>query len=366
MKQGFFEAIGIAAIERIHSQMLYWMFLQENSVLSSEAKADVLKLFNPQAGSYKKFESWTEYENIDLLIRADNDLYVIENKIKSSEHDSQLSKYKESVKKMKEFEGCNIFHIYLTLIEEKPSDTDWNNVTYRQLFTALKQHRIPGPSNADACILNEYIDSLETLTNITTSFLQNNGHRHFSNVFTDGGKTKKAKGTLLGGYNDEQKYIARNQLETLLQRAFLSMIAHRMSIPNNHYFVEETRGTALLRIVIVKSIPINKGNYDVQIEFQRNTVKIKLAAVAEEYPTSKFDSVTREAKEIMSKVAGEYGYHPHRGKTRAYLSMTKEIGKELWNMNVDEIVDRYNVEYQTAKDIAPKIEHHLRIEQGAG
>jgi hypothetical protein len=216
MKQGFFEAIGIAGIERIHSQVLYWIFLQENSVLSSEEKTDVLKLLNSQAGSYKNFKSWTEYETIDLLICADNDLFVIENKIKSSEHDSQLSKYKESVKKMREFEGCKIFHIYLTLIEDKPSDTDWKNVTYRGLFTALKQHRIPEPSNADGWILNEYIDSLGTLTNITTSFLENNGHKNFSNVFTDGAKSKKAKRQILDRYNDEQKYIARNQLETLL------------------------------------------------------------------------------------------------------------------------------------------------------
>jgi hypothetical protein len=338
--------------------------LQENSVLSSEAKADVLKLFNPQAGYYKNFESWTEYENIDLLIRADNDLYVIENKIKSSEHDSQLSKYKESVKKMKEFEAHNIFHAYLTLIEEKSSDTDWKNVTYRHLFTALKQHRIVVPSNADDWILNEYIDSLETLTGITASFLENNGHRNFSNVFIDGAEPKKAKGELLDSYNDEQKYIARNQLETLLQRAFLSTIGHRMSIPNNDYFVQETHGTALLRIVIVKSIAINKDNYDVQIEFQGNTVKIKLAAV--EYPTSKFDSVPREAKEIMRSVAEERGYKLQRGRVRAYLSMTRKMGKELWNMNVDEIVDKYNEEYKIAKDIAPEIEHQLRIEQGAG
>ncbi|MBT3729060.1 hypothetical protein HOF65_01960 [bacterium] len=56
----------------------------------------------------------TEIKNIDVYIEVDSRIFIIENKIKSSEHSNQTSKYIEKLKIEKE--SISIFPCFLTLI----------------------------------------------------------------------------------------------------------------------------------------------------------------------------------------------------------------------------------------------------------
>ena len=90
MRQNFFEVIGIADVERVHSQMLAWIF--GANVLTVEQKSEILSALTGQVGEYAVRQVSTEHDHIDVLIETDSAIIAIENKIKITEHDEQLTR----------------------------------------------------------------------------------------------------------------------------------------------------------------------------------------------------------------------------------------------------------------------------------
>ena len=115
MKKSFFEYLGLADVERIHSQFLAWVLSPDcNAVNQIERKNLFREIFNVN-GTITDIQ--TERNRIDILISTAKDIIVIENKIKSSQHSNQLENYRKFCKKS--FPFHKIHYFFLTLIKEK-------------------------------------------------------------------------------------------------------------------------------------------------------------------------------------------------------------------------------------------------------
>ena len=88
-----------------------------------------------------------EWRNIDLLIesKSNNLVFVIENKIESTERESQLSKYSSSVNY--EYPNYRKLFSYLTKESDPASDDLWSDISYSDVIDAL-QDALNLPSNS--------------------------------------------------------------------------------------------------------------------------------------------------------------------------------------------------------------------------
>ncbi|MFN5441289.1 MAG: PD-(D/E)XK nuclease family protein, partial [Flavobacteriia bacterium] len=99
MKQqpNFFEKLGLADKEKIHSQIISWLFSQELQLIDESTKSDLYsKLFKCELP--EKYAVYTEWKNMDVVfldLTGDKpkEALVIENKLKSELHSNQLTKY---------------------------------------------------------------------------------------------------------------------------------------------------------------------------------------------------------------------------------------------------------------------------------
>ena len=72
-------------------------FLKE---VFSDQKIDWMDEFTIDGLSFHTMQIYREYKNIDLILVCDEFVIAIENKILSTEHSNQLSRYEEIVKKI--------------------------------------------------------------------------------------------------------------------------------------------------------------------------------------------------------------------------------------------------------------------------
>ena len=97
-QQSFFEFLSLSHQERIHSQIISWIFSLNFNGANEKQKLKLLHSIFKLKAKKIKF-SITEYENIDILIKTDSSIIIIENKFKSSQHSNQLEKYLKICKK---------------------------------------------------------------------------------------------------------------------------------------------------------------------------------------------------------------------------------------------------------------------------
>ena len=148
-----FDVLKITKNEIRHSNMLAWLFnpnenhgLQDNFIrgvfqcLVENTKSLQKSIFRILMADFYSFNIYREYKNIDILLVSQKEKIVlcIENKIDSSEHDNQLSKYKSAIEN--EFKGSEWLRIfaYLTADGEESSDSDnWLSLSYKQIADIL-------------------------------------------------------------------------------------------------------------------------------------------------------------------------------------------------------------------------------------
>lgn len=172
-KRNFFDLLALADVERIHSAVIGWLLSDECEALTKEERSAVLNsLFGlpKERGIYTKAEMRLEWENIDILWITESASYgkecwVLENKVKSSQHSNQLQKYQEIVKK--QFDGVGQHYTYLTVIGEPAKkiqeESEYHNYTYGCLVKELETYFSDAQSarNADWIIANEYFKAIQ-------------------------------------------------------------------------------------------------------------------------------------------------------------------------------------------------------------
>ena len=292
MKGDFFNRIGVADMERVHSAVIGWMLSNDCKALTPQQKSELLcGLFDVKPiRQFGTFRVEVEHHNIDLVIITDENTsnatcWVIENKIKSSQHSNQLDKYVDIVQgkqvkigrithKITDYVNMAQHFCFLTLIGEDPQCSRrvvWEKKTYDDLGGLLNNYSLSHNSSTDAVILNEYLECIKNLTDAINDFLSN--HQNYPNVFIDGVRQKnpkiKTNGQANGTYAD---FIAENGLETIFQKCFLSHIMKKTNYFKTGFSILETHGTALAENKKWKTV--NKT--ELGIQFQDGTFKVQV------------------------------------------------------------------------------------------
>lgn len=326
-KRNFFDLLALADVERVHSAVIGWLLSEECEALTKEERSAVLNsLFGlpKDRGIYTKAEMRLEWENIDILWITESESYgkecwVLENKIKSSQHSNQLQKYQEIVKK--QFDGAGQHYAYLTVIGEPASKIkegkEYHNYTYGCLVKELAAYLSDAQSacNADWTIANEYFKAIQRMTRVTDAFLEDPAK--FPHVFIDGNKRMDAKLKSDQGkpINDDDRYIASRGLETLLQKYYFYDIVKEVVggdiaplIENWH--VGQTRGNADMGFHFGNYLGRTQDEGDhFDISFQAGTFKF---AVSYKYnsPETRRDTIRRkfrgEWEDIFCSLKKEY------------------------------------------------------------
>lgn len=179
MNGSFFDKIGVADMEKVHSAVIGWMFSDDCCALNKQQKSELLcSLFHVMPSqTFNSFVVEVEHHDIDVLIITDNNTcWVIENKIKSSQHSNQLDKYYDIINGIpvkigrkthiiEDYKALNKHFCYLTLVNEQPQciNNVWVNTTYKSFSTALNSVLSNDNRNSDYIILKEYLCYISNL-----------------------------------------------------------------------------------------------------------------------------------------------------------------------------------------------------------
>ena len=110
-----------------------------------------------------RMDVFREKQNIDILLQSSDNAIIIENKIHTQDHSSQLSRYWKTIKKQG-YKKSNIHLIYLTLFGEQPLDEKVRNqvlcISYREEITYW----------LESCI--EKIETIPALQEVLVQYLR--------------------------------------------------------------------------------------------------------------------------------------------------------------------------------------------------
>jgi hypothetical protein len=327
MEKSFFEYIGLADKEKIHSQIFAWLISEDCDAIDSEAKVNFInKLFDLKINKIITIE--TEKKNVDIVITTDCGLIVIENKIKSSQHSEQLNKYIEQYKN-----DHNTRFIFLTLIEEY-CDEPWTNILYSSYYTEIANLEIEYKNHKDSIILAEYTSYLKNITEVTKAFLKEPSK--FEIVFNKGKKSK------ITPINDciESTFITNNKLETILQKAFLSNLLKKLKLKKtfcNKTKISETNGSALIDFFF-DDINYCNERYQIFLEFQNGTIKFALCRPENSKVKNDANSKERynKLKLAFGKLVENNGQNkkqPNLRKESNKIDVTEYISLSINNIN---------------------------------
>ena len=364
MNGSFFDRIGLADMEKVHSAVIGWLFSDDCIALTNQQKSELLcSLFRVSPSqTFNSFVVEVEHHDIDVLIITDNTTcWVIENKIKSSQHSNQLDKYYKivngepvkigrKIQNIQDYKQFKSHYCFLTLVNEKPQCTNnvWVNTTYKSFSIALKNVLANVNRNNDSVILNEYLCCITNLATALDGFINN--HQQYQNVFVNGANKKKNTG----------KFVAGKGLETIFQKCFLS---HIISKTQNYsdFDISETHGVALAEKKVV--LPI-KNNYKLGIQFQDGSFKAQIlneSIKADVFWDFWNGTITKTNDGVMinNKLFFGWNYNPSKSQKAAYFSISKRI-LNWYSKPVNEIVSDWNTMYNECITVLKEIEKVIK------
>ena len=308
----FFNAIGVADMERVHSAVIGWMLSDGCTAFSRQTKSDIINtMFKPQTSRvFSQISVFVEVYNIDILIvtkdaSGNEECWVIENKIKSNQHHNQLDKYVKIIAceeigeekkakiitdKYKYIPEAKRHFCFLTLIGEEPQSSfvqKWHNFTYKEFCDVLSCAIKTGTTkDKHWIILNEYVECIKELNKALEKFLANPSN--YEHVFTDGNKKKADKNEEYLQKIEKKsgklgRFISECGLETIFQKCYLgnewSNHLKKTQKKKCDWGIYETWGNAALDNgypTIKGKITGEKEKYNTQIEFQNGTFKVQI------------------------------------------------------------------------------------------
>ena len=371
-------------MEKVHSAVIGWMFSDKCRALNSPQKSELLcGLFgvNP-VRQFKTFRVEVEHHNIDINIITDEqtfpECWVIENKIKSSQHSNQLDKYVDIVQghqvkigrtthQITEYMKMTQHFCFLTLVNEQAQcsrTVTWSNKTYKEFAKLFCNFNLPNNTNPDSIILNEYIQCISKLDIVLEDFL--NHHQDYPNVFTDGALKKDlSKKTYANAKGQYAQFIAENGLETIFQKCFLSHIMKRTVFFKTGFSILETHGTALAENK--ELIPV--GDTKLGIQFQDGSFKaqvvIPVLKKESDYITinqgfwEKWDNVF---KSNQLQIRSEWNLNVSHGRKGPYFSYSKKVNSPWFNKGLDQIAEEWDRMYDECMQVLNELKYYCESE----
>lgn len=374
----FFDAIGIADMEKVHSAVIGWMLSCNCSAFNITTKSELLQnIFqvkkDDRVEKFDSIEVYIEWRNIDILILTKNKCWVIENKIKSSQHSDQLKRYAKILncqklmsptqfqKYLDDQDGFPINNLklkdnpyvsyekaycFLTLIDEQPiidkDGVEWKNIHYSQLSGFVEEALSKAKKDhKDYIIINEYLECIKGLSSALNEFIKNPGK--YPNVFEDGRKRKEDKEDK---EDETQQYICTNGLETIFQKCFLSSLIPKTDFSKliskpNRFKISETHGTAHVDFTYP---PIQ--NVTFQIQFQDGTFKIQI--IGDNVEAIPFLNAWNG--KLNKYLENHHGWSVNKSQKekKAYISISKYFfDKDVWfKLDLDTLQGRWNYAYK--------------------
>ena len=347
-RKSFFEYLGIAHVEKIHSQFLAWIISPDCFAIDKEQKEKFLKEVFQLKNNSNITRIYTERDDIDILIETNNEIIIIENKIKSSQHSNQLNRYKELCEK--DFPNTPKFFYFLTLIGETTDDETWSRISYNRIYSCLIQLHLQ-LNECHSMIVTEYISYIKRLTEIVDDFIQN--VKTYDMVFKDGKKKKKDKIDFRYG-NDNETFIAFNQLETILQKSYLALLVEKVQTAKG--IISDTRGVALVNFPLKNDIEYAEMTFGTAIQLQQDTIKFSFA-VRDNYSKSDKKWIENAIPKMkLLSTNNKVDYHKcNEPKTKAYVSISKKLKQHYWHMELDDLVHFIENEIEHGKSLTTEL-----------
>ncbi|GHT60616.1 hypothetical protein FACS1894109_18470 [Spirochaetia bacterium] len=394
MAQNFFNALGMADLEKVHSQFIYWFFNLDSGIVTDKEKDMLLRKFlgdNMPTTTQEGFKAETEKENIDIIIRASDDVFIIENKLKSSEHDKQTLKYdgvfSELQKKEREtygkYEEKQIHKIYLTLIGEKPENSKWVAKTYFDLAEAFKDvvTKMSNQKSDEYTFIKVYSACITELSEKYSSFIKNPENKEYKNVFAE----KQPKGEKAPGF------ITENGLETIFQKGFLMQVKEKFEkvykdTSSNIEIQAGNNGNASSFTITFPKPRLDKNGNKYVFDFQYQGGTCKIAYAIEKYAdykteASKNNYKTKSEKrkavaaEVQNKIEKEIdvfkriakstdGYKCDKSnmpKSKERISMSNNTVLQSYQgcITADDFCKKLGEEFENARRIIEKLKNEI-------
>jgi hypothetical protein len=335
----FFESMALSGQERIHSQVIAWIFSSECQAF---LLADKLKILSSLVGKQVTstiIKSITEYGDIDILILCDNDAIIIENKIKIQTHSNQLEKYQKVVKESELTKTLNHHFLYLSLFREDIKNSNWKKLLHEDL--ALFLNNSEKSAGTDKVLLEEYLKFHKKLTNAKNIFF--NKVEDFEDVYLHASKDKTSK-AIVKYSSPISEFIVKTGLETIFQIAYLQSIAEEVN-HREEFSLAESHGMGLINFKIKEIIHDNQ-KYIVNLQYQGDTIKINFASL--DYFSSRKEQLPEMILAFFVDNSATSHWLKYKKfnppKSKAYISRSRKIGlpcsmskRELVNLLKEEI-----------------------------
>lgn len=377
MRTTFFDFIGAADMERIHSATIAWMISDKCEAFNLEDRIFLLNtLFGTTLTNIKSITVCNEFNRIDIAfitthLNGGKEFWAVENKVKAPLGNNQLKNYEDITsctpkwngtrrKKKKKIErndeknselnyqDCHF--AVLSLIGVLPQDHygDWHIVEYSEFLKALQRicNKI-NYENQHLVIIHEYRDCLSNFVIALSQFRKH--PEEFPFVFTEGNKKKSAKlyisDSSLNNYTIGE-YISNNGLETLLQKDYFATLLKEIyqdfdeiNSMVDHCHVTETHGNA--------DFAFHFRNPGIEMEFdlsfQNGT--FKFAGTKKNYPKVGINEKKKFLIEwedvflsiVKSDIFSDYN-KLNRPKSRARISVSYTLGDKWYEIDRNEFI----------------------------
>lgn len=298
-QQTFLDHVSLAARETVYSAAFAWV-LGEHSPLPLEQRLRVVAaLSGCETAGASSLVATTEWKKVDIRLtmewegeRLD---VLIENKLKSTEGDGQLSRYDKLSAQLPR----KVKKLFLTLTGEAPgAPSDWVPVSYTTLLEALSAQ--PGswePPIADLCA------ALARLIRVSNA-ARSNERDVVAAAFGDQPALKS---------NQINQYVARMRLKTLVQRIWMAGVAKRIDVPPKwRCGIGETHGQALLNVEVALS-----GNAGCAIGLQLQGRNLKAFCAPSPYPRRASEQQHQQVESILGRMHGALKLPAATGLTHA-------------------------------------------------
>lgn len=283
MASNFFSLISMADVERVQSAVIAWLFSDSCKALTLQAKLDALNgifTIDTNLSHIDEIEALTEFQHMDIMFYLKEKgtikyILVIENKIKSDQHDNQLDRYEQQVKSF----GVPYSLVYLTLLPDP--NGKWNNVSYSKLHSelraALMASSIACSSAPDYQIAMSYYESILILAQ-TAEKAMVNPSMMFSSKLAPYIRTYRLRHVLQVYYFRSVKQHIEQELTAHLQyqgisQPFKVSVNYGIQSDNAEILVEFTDGYLVNKYLDFGA----SGKGDFSIAFQSGTFKIAVA-----------------------------------------------------------------------------------------
>jgi hypothetical protein len=268
-KRTFFETVARASREPVYSAAFAWLFTEQSPLSLAQRVALVESLIDDTASGLS-ITADAESDFVDILLtveRAAGPLHVaIENKIKSSESESQLAKYDAHLAGFRD-----VKKLFLSVNGEAPRSgmgSGWQTVSYSRFLDAIRavlSLQTPGVATLgcvkDLGYVEDVCSAMERLVGLSNAAGTDQGHIT-SRAFKDPGATG----------SDMASYMEDMRLHMLVQRMWIGNLIRALDVkPPWKCSLKEHHGQAILD---VKAAFLNPPDFALGLQLQNRTLKL--------------------------------------------------------------------------------------------